>query len=94
MERDIFPRDQVYNQFKNDFVLVHQYTDRKDDPEAAANLEKYAGGGVAVPLYFVVDADGKIISRLEPPTNIATLSADEFASWLKDAKEKYAASGS
>jgi hypothetical protein len=93
VERDIFPRDAVYNQLRDDFVLVHQYTDHQEDPVPAKNLEKYAGGGVAVPLYFVVDSNGDTIARLDPPANIATLSAEEFATWLKEAKQKFATGG-
>lgn len=92
MERDIFPRDQVFNQFKDDFVLVAQYTDDPDDPVPAQNLHKYTGGGsFAVPLYIVTDSKGRELARLVPPTNISSLSGSQFASFLQDAKQKYAA---
>lgn len=92
MERDIFPREEVYRQFENDFVLLAQYTDDQNDPRAQENLQAYTkDGGYAVPLYIVTDSEGREIARLTPPGNIATLSAAAFASFLESAKAKYAA---
>ncbi|MBK9975897.1 MAG: hypothetical protein IPP14_14085 [Planctomycetes bacterium] len=93
MERSIFPEAAVYDQLKEDFVLVSQYTDHQTDPVPAENLVHYAGDGIAVPLYIVVDSKGKEIARLTPPTNIASLSTSEFADFLREAKQKYASGG-
>lgn len=91
MERDIFPKDEVYSQLKEDFVLVAQYTDDPKDPVPAQKLSEYTGGGsFAVPLYIVADHNGKEIARFVPPTNIASLSSKEFAEFLRNAKQKYA----
>lgn len=93
MERDIFPSDEVFKQLEKDFVLVAQYTDDPNDVVPGQNLLKYAGDAVAVPLYIVTDSKGKELARLTPPTNIASLSAGEFADFLTRAKQKFAAGG-
>ncbi|MBE7492892.1 MAG: hypothetical protein HS108_14215 [Planctomycetes bacterium] len=93
MERDIFPADEVYSQLEKEFVLVAQYTDDPNNALPAQNLIRYAGDGVAVPLYIVTDTKGKEIARLTPPTNIARLSTREFADFLRGARQKFAAGG-
>jgi hypothetical protein len=94
VERDIFPRDIVFNQLKEDFVLVEQFTDDKSDPVPAQNLREYTkDGGYAVPLYIVTDSQGRELDRLTPPGNIANLSAREFADFLERAKAKFATGG-
>lgn len=91
MERDIFPRDEVFSRLKDQFVLVSQYTDDQNDPAPALNLVKYSGAMVQVPKYFVLAPDGSVLGKLDPPTNIANLSAEEFARFLDDAKAKFSA---
>jgi hypothetical protein len=89
----VIPDDQVFNQLKDDFVLVAQYTDDQKDATPARNLQKYTQGqGIVVPLWIVTDANGKEIDRLVPETNINNLTPEKFASFLREAKQKYAAS--
>ena len=94
MERGIFPHEDVFRQLRDDFVLVAQYTDDKNDPQASLNLQAYTkDGGYAVPLYIVSDSSGEEIARLTPPGNIASLSTATFAAFLESAKAKYATGG-
>lgn len=93
MERDIFTKEAVYSRLEKDFILVSQYTDRTDNRVPAENLLRYTqGSSFAVPLYIVTDTKGVEIARLVPPTNIASLSADQFVAFLDGAKAKFAAS--
>lgn len=89
MERSIFVDKRVYSSFEKDFVLVAQYTDDQSNPKPAEVLKRYAGEGVAVPLYMVLDSDGNEIARLTPPNNIATLTTEEFIQFLEEGKTKY-----
>ncbi len=93
MERDIFPREEVFTRLRDEFVLVAQYTDDQNNSAPADNLIRYAGDVVQVPVYFVLDSSGAVLGRLDPPTNIANLSAEEFASFLDRAKAKFQAGG-
>ncbi|MCF6274309.1 MAG: hypothetical protein L3J05_00910 [Robiginitomaculum sp.] len=90
MERNIFPKNEVFSKF-GDFVLVQQFTDDSDDSRPAKNLVKYSGKGVAVPLYMVLDKNGKEIARLTPPTAITSLTGQEFAAFMASARQKYEA---
>jgi hypothetical protein len=81
--------DPVWSRLQNDFVLVSQYTDDQDNPVPRENLDKYAPDVITVPLYLVVDSDGKELARLMPPTNIANLTAEEFAAFLDKGKAAF-----
>ncbi len=84
--------DDVYNQLKNDFVLIAQYTDDQNDTKPGKNLHRLTDGKTSmVPLYMVLDVNGKEIARLEPPNNIASLTVEEFAKFMRDAKAKFVA---
>jgi hypothetical protein len=82
--------DAVWSRLENDFVLVSQYTDDKNDNRPKENVVKYAGAEFAVPIYIIVDSEGRELERLVPPTNIANLSSKEFADFLDRGKKKFA----
>ncbi len=84
--------DEIFNMLKNDFELIAQYTDDQKDSKPSNNLKRLTDGKTsAVPLYMVLDTNGKEIARLIPPNNIASLSVEEFATFMRDAKAKFEA---
>ncbi|MCA8911516.1 MAG: thioredoxin family protein [Planctomycetes bacterium] len=93
VETNIFPRKPVSEMLAGDFVLCQQYTDI-GDKKAVANYEKYGQGEKGVPMYVIVDADGKQLEKFVPPQFINSLTPDEFGEFMKRGKEKFAAGGS
>ena len=81
---------QIVERFENDFVLVQQWTDKKSDQKAKDNLKKYGHGRMAVPLYIVVDADGRVLKELIPPQQIMDLTVEKFVKFLDRAKARAA----
>lgn len=85
-------KDEVFSQLENDFVLIAQYVDDPKDAKPAKNLKRMTNGKTsAVPLYMIVDVNGKEIDRLIPPNNVANLTAKEFAEFMREAKAKFVA---
>lgn len=90
MERSIFIKEEVFSRFRDDFVLVKLWTDKKSDPKAKANLRKYGHGRMIVPLYIVVDAEGRVLKELETPQQILDLTVEKFVKFLDRAKARAA----
>lgn len=91
VETNIFTQAVVSDRLASDFILVHQWTDRRGDAgaEARANYRKYGeGGGAGVPMYVIVDGDGKIIEKFVPPQFINSVTAKDFAEFLDRGKAK------
>lgn len=85
------PRKDIFESLKNDFVLCSLYTDDTQDPKPAQWLAKYAPDDSTVPLYVIVDHEGKELGRLGWPGDAPTMDPEDFAKLLKDGKEKFAA---
>jgi thiol:disulfide interchange protein DsbD len=62
MEKDVFPRPEVIEQFKK-FVLVQLYTDRKTEPYITNQNILKTYGTVANPLYVMLKSDGSYIAQ-------------------------------
>lgn len=62
MEKDVFPRPEVVEQFKK-FVLVQLYTDRKTEPYITNQNILKTYGTVANPLYVLLKTDGTYIAQ-------------------------------
>jgi thiol:disulfide interchange protein DsbD len=62
MEKDVFPRPEVIEQFKK-FVLVQLYTDRKTEPYITNQNILKTYGTVANPLYVTLKPDGTYIAQ-------------------------------
>lgn len=88
MERAIMTDKQIMERFENDFVLVQQWTDKSSDQKAKDNLKKYGHGRMTVPLYIVVDAEGRVLKELDRPQKIQDLTVEKFVKFLDRAKAK------
>lgn len=62
MEKDVFPRPDVVEQFKK-FVLVQLYTDRKTEPYITNQNILKTYGTVANPLYVLLKSDGTYVAQ-------------------------------
>ncbi len=62
MEKDVFPRPEVVEQFKK-FVLVQLYTDRKTEPYITNQNILKTYGTVANPLYVMLKPDGTYVAQ-------------------------------
>jgi len=62
MEKDVFPKSQVVEQFKK-FILVQLYTDRKSEPYITNQNILKTYGTVANPLYVLLRPDGSYIAQ-------------------------------
>ncbi len=62
MEKDVFPRPEVIEQFKK-FVLVQLYTDKKTEPYITNQNILKTYGTVANPLYVMLKSDGSYIAQ-------------------------------
>ena len=83
METEFFPKPQVRRELDK-FIRVQLYT---DDPKTGKKntriqLEKY--NSAALPLYIILDPDGREVARL----NKALFDADKFAEFLRDGFKK------
>ena len=77
----MFPRDEVQRAFDR-FVRVRLYTDGIGEPyDSQQRLEERLFGTVALPLYAVVDANGRPRARFLGMTR----NAAEFVDFLTDA---------
>jgi thiol:disulfide interchange protein len=93
VETNIFPREQVHTRLRDNFILVHQWTDRRGEEGRLAReqYERYAEGGGGVPMYVIVDGEGNTVEKFVPPQFINSLTADQFAEFLDRGLEKYKA---
>lgn len=83
MEANIFPRPDVEAELEK-FVLVSLYTDGNGEIyERQQKLEEEMFGTVALPLYAVVEPDGRIIAAFPGMTR----NAEEFVDFLRKAQE-------
>jgi len=88
VETNILPKEPVRGKLESDFILVHQWTDRRGEhgEEARQNYRKYVGGqaGYPVPAYVVIDADGNVLSHFVPPQFINSVTPAQFARFLDE----------
>ncbi|MER3495380.1 MAG: hypothetical protein C4320_00220 [Armatimonadota bacterium] len=81
MERYIFPAPEV-KQVLDGMVVSELYTDRQTAGDRSNRaLQQKLGGTEALPLYVLVDADGKVVRKFEGSTN----DPAEFIRFLKGA---------
>lgn len=71
-----------------DFIFAELYTDRgtpEDEENNKLRIDRYGG---ALPLYVVLDGEGKVLSRLEGLTTVGT-----FAGFLRQGLDAYRRQG-
>jgi thiol:disulfide interchange protein len=79
MKANMFPRPEIAEAVK-DMVLVELYTDGTDKAsEENQKLEDQTFSTVAIPLYAIFDADGKVVANFPGSTK----NAGEFLAFLK-----------
>lgn len=83
MEKDVFPKPQVVEQFKK-FVLVQLYTDRKTEPYITNQNILKTYGTVANPLYVLLRPDGSYIGQTGFQTQFRS-SPEMFVAFLQKA---------
>ncbi|MFN5877176.1 MAG: thioredoxin family protein, partial [Ignavibacteria bacterium] len=83
MEKDVFPKPQVVEQFKK-FVLVQLYTDRKTEPYITNQNILKTYGTVANPLYVLLRPDGSYIGQAGFQTQFRS-SPEMFVAFLQKA---------
>ncbi len=83
MKGDVLADKKIKTMFR-DFVFAELYTDRGtpvDDENQRLRIDTYGG---ALPLYFVLDEEGGVLSRLE-----GTASVGEFSGFLQKGLDAY-----
>lgn len=93
VETNIFPKPEVAPLLKSDFVLVQQWTDKRGDQKAKDYYKKYGEDEKGVPMYVIVDPDGKMLAKYVPPQFINSLTPAEFAEFLRKGKQKLNSGG-
>ena len=73
MEKNIFSHPKVIERFKNNFVLVHLFTDGGDKAEENRQMQISRFQTVALPLYIILDANNNVLAKhagiIEPAEN-------------------------
>ena len=82
MERNVFPQAPVESELKN-FVRVRLYTDNRVNGAELQAYQEKTFGTVELPLYAVLDSDGKPVGKPVGKTD----SPDAFASFLRGGRE-------
>jgi hypothetical protein len=77
------PDPAIYESLKNDFVLIAQYTDSQDDPKPAQVFQRYLPEGGSVPVYMILDSDGKELGRLTWPADRPNMTIEEFSEFMR-----------
>ena len=85
------PDPAIYESLKNDFVLIAQYTDSQDDPKPAQVFQRYLPEGGSVPVYMILDTDGKELGRLTWPADRPNMTIEEFSEFMKTNLAKFKA---
>lgn len=82
------PDPEIFESLKNDFVLIAQYTDSQDDPKPAQVFNRYRPDGGSVPVYLILDSNGKELASLGWPSNRPNMTKEEFRQFMKDGLAK------
>lgn len=83
MEQNILAQKPVHERLKKDFVLARLYTDGGEQGPANLDFQINRFGTVALPMYVLLDAEGKELKRF-----IGTAqSGQEFVDFLKSAPQ-------
>lgn len=83
------PDPGIYKSLENDFVLTAQFTDSQDDPKPAQVKDRYLPEGGPVPVYMILDCNGKELARLGWPPDRPNMTIEEFAEFMKQGLEKF-----
>ena len=87
MERNIFRKSEVKSEMEK-FVLVRLYTDGGKDGNKNQTYQEKTFGDVALPLYGILDAEGKPLAKSAGITSEPT----KFADFLRSGREERTAS--
>jgi hypothetical protein len=77
------PDPGIYESLRDDFVLIAQYTDSQDDPKPAEVFGRYLPEGGSIPVYLILDSNGKELGRLGWPANRPNMTKEEFAEFMR-----------
>lgn len=84
------PEPAIFESLRDDFVLIAQYTDDKNDLKPRQVFERFFPAGGSIPIYMVLDTDGNVLAKLEWPANRPNMTKDEFLSFMKEGLAKFA----
>lgn len=82
------PEPEIYESLKNDFVLIAQYTDSQDDPKPRQVFDRYNPEGGSVPVYLILDTEGREVARLSWPAHKPNMTKTEFLAFMKEGLAK------
>ena len=63
MEENIFSHPEVIEKFKNEFILVHLYTDGGEKANENQSLQISRFKTVALPLYVILDSENNFLAK-------------------------------
>jgi hypothetical protein len=87
------PDPEIYASLQNDFVLIAQYVDDQNDPKPRKVFDRYNPEGGSVPVYMVLDTDGREIARLSWPAHKPNMTKSEFLEFMKEGLARIRSAG-
>ncbi|MCB9893858.1 MAG: hypothetical protein H6839_05395 [Planctomycetes bacterium] len=85
------PEPAIFESLRDDFVLIAQYTDDQDDDKPAQVFQRYKPKGGSIPVYMVLDTDGRVLAELGWPADKPNMTKEEYLAFMKEGLAKFRA---